>query len=218
MCLSVCFGFSLSDFFAPGTETTSTLIIWILFYLVKYSNVQARLHRQLDDVTGNANRLPEISDKPNLPYLDAFIAEIHRIVSETPLAVPHSTTQDTSLAGFFIPRDTTVFVNLWAIHHDPDNWKDPFCFRPERFLDKQGRLCVEGIMPYSAGTRSCLGERFARKAVFLYTTRLLYSFRFECREGEILPNEEDSDYGIVHCCKLFKICTIARKEKKGSTP
>ena len=195
----------------PGTETPSSVIIWILYYIIKYPDVQARLHRQLDDVIGNANRLPELSDKPNLPYLDAFITEVQRIVSETPLAVPHSTTRDTSLAGFFIPRDMTVFVNLWAIHHDPDCWEDPFCFRPERFLDEHGRLQVEGIMPFSAGKRSCPGEGFSRRAVFLYAARLLYKFRFECPQGETIPDEAESDYGIVLNCKPFKICAIARR-------
>ena len=173
--------------------------------------MQARLHRQLDDVIGKANRLPELSDKPNLPYLDAFIAEVQRIVSETPLAVPHSTTRDTSLAGYFIPRDMTVLINLWAIHHDPDYWEDPFCFRPERFLDEQGRLRVEGIMPFSAGTRSCPGESLGRKAVFLFTARLLYNFKFECPPGEKLPDVEDCDIGIVLDCKPFKICAAERR-------
>lgn len=202
---------SASDIFMPGTETPSAVLIWILFYAVKYPDVQARLHNQLDDAIGKTSRLPELSDKPNLPYLEAFIAEVQRIVSETPLAVPHSTTRDTSLAGFFIPRDMTVFVNLWAIHHDPDNWEDPFCFRPERFLDDQGRLRVEGIMPFSAGTRSCPGEGFSRRAVFLFAARLLYRFKFVLPDSERLPDEEESDYGIVLNCKPFKVCALTRR-------
>ena len=204
--------YSASDFFIPGTETPSTLITWAIFYALKHPDVQARIHRQLDDVIGNTNRLPEISNKLNLPYLDAFINEVQRIVSETPLAVPHSTTRDTSLAGFKIPRDTTVLVNLWAIHHDPDRWDDPFCFRPERFLDEQGRLCVEGIVSFSLGKRSCPGESFAKKALFLYVARLLYNFKFECLPGVILPKVEDSDFGIVLDCKPFQVCAIPRKK------
>ena len=71
-------------------------------------------------------------------------AEVQRIESVPPLAVSHSTTRDTSLVGFLIPRDMTVFVNLWAIHFD--YWEDPFCFRPARFLDEQGRLCLKGYI------------------------------------------------------------------------
>ena len=110
----VLFNSSASDIFFPGTEDPTSILNWFLLYVTKHPDLQAKIHRQLDDVIGNTRRLPELSDKPNLPYLEAFIAEVQRIVSETPLAVPHSTTRDTSLAGFFIPRDMTVFVNLWA--------------------------------------------------------------------------------------------------------
>ena len=108
-----------------------------------------------------------------------------------------------------------MLINLWAIHHDPDSWKDPFCFRPERFLDEQGRLSVERIMPFSAGTRSCPGESLGRKAVFLFSTRLLYSLKFECPPGEKLPDVEDCDIGIVLDCKPFKICAAERRNIKG---
>ena len=204
---------SASDVFFPGTETPASAVTWLVFYAVKYPDVQAKLQRQLDDVIGNTNRLPEISDKPNLPYLDAFIAEVQRIVGELPLAIPHSTIRDTSLAGFLIPRDMTVFVNIWAIHHDPDYWQDPFCFRPERFLDEQGRVHLEGIMPFSSGKRLCPGESFGRKAVFLYAARLLYRFKMECAPGTILPDEDDSVYGVVVNCKPFKIRAIERRNE-----
>ena len=155
-------------------------------------------------------RLPELSDRSNLPYLGAFITEVMRIVSETPLAIPHSTTRDTSLAGFYIPRDMTVFVNLWAIHHDLEYWGDPFTFRPERFLNEDGGLCVDGILPFSAGIRMCPGEKFGKKAVFLFVARLFYSFKFECPEGEMLPDEEDSYLGILRNCKPFNVRAITR--------
>ena len=200
---------SASDFFFAGTDTPSTQITWALFYVIKYPDVQARLHRELDNVVG-AERLPELSDKPNLSYLDAFLNEMVRIVSETPLAIPHLTMRETSLAGFYIPQDMTVIVNLWAIHHDLEYWEDPFTFRPDRFLDKEGRLGVHGILPFSAGIRSCPGERFGKKAVFLFLSRLLHRFKFECPEGEELPAEEDSDLGILRNCKPFKIRAITR--------
>ncbi|KAJ7372960.1 hypothetical protein OS493_015425 [Desmophyllum pertusum] len=199
--------------FMPGTETPSIVITWFIFYAIKYPDVQARLHRQLDDVIGHTNRLPAISDRRNIPYLEAFIAEVQRIVSDTPLAVPHSTTRDTSLAGFLSRGTRPCFLNLWAIHHNPDYWTDPFCFRPERFLDEQGRFHVEGILPFSLGKRSCPGESFAKKAVFLYAARLLYRFKFESPPGAILPGRGDSEYGgIVLDCKPFKICAIERRD------
>ena len=124
-----------------------------------------------------AERLPELSDRPNLPCLDAFLTEmvriVVRIVSETPQAIPHPTTRDTTVAGFFIPRDVTVFVNLWAIHHDIQYWVEPFTFRPERFLNDDRQLRVDGMLPFSAGIRTCPGEKFGKKSSFLICSTIV---------------------------------------------
>ena len=214
----LCYCFSASDLFIAGTETTSSVIIWIILYVTKHPDVQARLQSQLDAVIGQEGRLPQLVDKPKLSYVDATIAEVQRIVSALPMAVPHSAVRETSLAGFVVPRDMTVFLNLWAIHHDANRWHEPFCFRPERFLDESGGLRVHSILPYSAARRSCTGESFARKAVFLYTAQLFYRFQFECPSGETLPGVEDSEYGIVLDCKPFKIRVTRRNEPyKSST-
>ena len=171
------------------------------------------MHRELDNVVG-AERLPELSDRPNLPCLDAFLTEmvriVVRIVSETPQAIPHPTTRDTTVAGFFILRDVTVFVNLWAIHHDIQYWVEPFTSRPERFLNEDRQFRVDGMLPFSAGIRTCPGEKFGKKVVFLFVARLFHRFKFECPKGEELPAEEDSDLGILRNCKPFKICAVAR--------
>lgn len=66
-------------------------------------------------------------------------------------------------------------------------------------------------MPFSSGKRSCPGESFARKAVFLYAAQLLYRFRFESPPGAILPDEDDSDFGIVLESKPFEVCALARR-------
>ena len=62
----------------------------------------------------------------------------------------------------------------------------------------------------SAGIRMFPGEKFGKKAVFLFVARLFHRFKFECQEGEEIPAEEDSDLGILRNCKPFKICAVAR--------
>jgi len=31
-------------------------------------------------------------------------------------------------------------MSTYSVHHDQCNWDDPEIFRPERFLDKEGKL------------------------------------------------------------------------------
>ena len=86
----------MGEFFIAGMETTASTLCWALLYLINYPGVQQMLHQELDQVIG-PDRLPELEDKKNLPYLEATITEILRITSLGPLAIPHKTTVDTTL-------------------------------------------------------------------------------------------------------------------------
>ena len=111
------------------------------------------------------DRLPELDDKKNLPHLEATITETLSLSSLVPLSIPHKTTLDTTLQGYSIPKGTTVLMNVWSLHHDPEIWDEPEVFRPERFLDEEGNFVppkADRFLPFSAGRRVCMGEPLAR--------------------------------------------------------
>ena len=67
--------------------------------------------------------------------------------------VPHVAADDTTIQGYTIPKDSLIFANIWAVHHDHALWNDPEVFRPERFLDESGVvLQPDYYMPFSIGT------------------------------------------------------------------
>ena len=171
----------LMDLFAAGFETSSTTVYWGLAYLVKYPDIQHQLHEELDLVIGR-ERLPTLSDIASLPLLQATVYELLRVTSLAPLSVPRSTTTETKLRDFTIPKDTMVFVNLWSVHRDPAIWKDPDVFNPRRFLNGAGEVIdpksIGGFLPFSGGRRKCPGEPLALKQVSVFFAALLHSFRF----------------------------------------
>ena len=88
----------VADLFGAGTETTATTLRWAMLYMMAYPDVQARVQRELDGVTAR-NRFPRLADKPNLPYTEAVISEIQRIQTVVTLALPHLSSEDTTLLG-----------------------------------------------------------------------------------------------------------------------
>jgi len=49
-------------------------------------------------------------------------------------------------------QDTTMVLNLWSFHNDPNFWGDPEIFHPERFLDENGNLLKKDYsLPFGAG-------------------------------------------------------------------
>uniref|UniRef100_A0A4W2HID1 Cytochrome P450 1A n=1 Tax=Bos indicus x Bos taurus TaxID=30522 RepID=A0A4W2HID1_BOBOX len=139
-----------------------------------------------DKVVGRARR-PRLSDRPQLPYLESFILETFRHSSFVPFTIPHSTTRDTTLNGFFIPKERCVFINQWQVNHDPKLWGDPSVFRPERFLTSDGttidKTASEKVLLFGMGKRRCIGEVMARWEVFLFLAILLQRLEFSVPPG-----------------------------------
>ena len=202
---------TMSEVFIAGMETTASTLCWALLYLIHNPDVQRMLHQELDQVIG-PDRLPELEDKKNLPYLEATITETLRLSSLLSLAVPHKTTVNTTLQGYSIPKDTTVLTNLWSLHHDPETWGEPDAFRSQRFLDEEGNFVppkADRFLPFSAGRRVCLGESLARMELFLVLARLLHSFKFENPAGCDLPSLEPVA-GIVLVPRPFNVRALER--------
>lgn len=92
-----------------------------MFFLAmaQYPTIQARARAEVDSVVGR-DRMPEMSDIDNMPYLAALLKEIMRFHVQTPLIVPHATSQDDIHDGYFIAKGTTVIANLWFVF--PSNY------------------------------------------------------------------------------------------------
>ncbi len=144
-----------SDLFMAGTETTSTALRWGLLHLMSRPDIQTRVQQELDSVVGR-DRLPSVSDKPNLPYTMATLMELQRIGNILPLGIPHQASQDTTLMGYDIPKGTIVMPNMWCLTSDSKLWDKPDVLKPERFLDETGSSVIkyEEMMPFSIGKTS----------------------------------------------------------------
>ena len=84
---------------------------------------------------------------------------------------------------------TNVMANLSYIHLNPNIWKSPETFEPERFLDEFGHFCnQDNLIPFSVGKRVCLGQSMAEQELFLFLTGFLFRFTFQPCPDSTLPN------------------------------
>ncbi|XP_071787918.1 cytochrome P450 2J4-like isoform X2 [Asterias amurensis] len=198
------------ELFAAGTETSASTLRWALLYMIAYPEVQARVQRELDDAVGR-DRLPNMADKPQLPYTEATILEVQRLASIASLAITHMFSKDTRLLGYDIPRGTLLIANLWAVSRDPSIWSDPEKFNPERFLDEAGSLKPrEEHLPFSTGRRVCLGERLAKMELFIFFSHFLHQFTFK-RPKDVEQLSFEVNNGLTLTPMPFETCAIARK-------
>nr|AYE67166.1 cytochrome P450 [Laodelphax striatellus] len=141
---------TLVDLFMAGSDTTTNTISFLVQMLIQHPEVQERAQTEIDSIC--KGREVCLADRKQLNYVEAVIMEVQRFCNVAPLTIPHRTKKQVKLEEFIIPQDTTVLVNLYSIHMDKKFWKDPENFRPERFLDSEGRVkFVDRLIPFGTG-------------------------------------------------------------------
>uniref|UniRef100_A0A914WU01 Unspecific monooxygenase n=1 Tax=Plectus sambesii TaxID=2011161 RepID=A0A914WU01_9BILA len=210
------------DLWGAGLETTLTTLRWSILYMIHYPEVQEKIHQELDRVIGR-DRDVIMADKPTLPYTMATINEIQRRANILPLNVPHTTTQEVTLAGFQIPKDTIIQPLISCLHMDEQYFPSPELFQPERFLNSDGSLKkIEQLVPFSLGKRQCMGESLARMELFLLFANFMHNFNVSAPTGKPLPTLK-SIFGVILATILvvYLVDTFYWKRRKlppGPTP
>ncbi|XP_042396436.1 3,9-dihydroxypterocarpan 6A-monooxygenase-like [Zingiber officinale] len=174
------------DIFVAGTDTSALTLEWGLAELINHPDILRKAQDEIEAVVGK-KRLVQESDVANLPYMQAIIKETMRLHPSGPL-IPRRSTRDTKIKGYDVPANTTVFVNVWANGRDPEQWPEPFEFRPERFLEEPGqKLDVRGqhfeLIPFGSGRRLCPGASLALHFVPCALAAMLQCFDWESEDG-----------------------------------
>ena len=73
--------------------------------------------------------------------------------------VNHANTSEDVYQGYRIPAGSTVLANQWAVLHDPSIFPDPFKFKPERWLDADGKLLIDSKAPIPTKCAFGFGRR-----------------------------------------------------------
>ncbi|XP_046585105.1 cytochrome P450 2U1-like [Haliotis rubra] len=198
----------ITDLFVAGSETTATTIRWTMIYFLLNPEIQERCFREIQEHIGQSRR-PSMKDKINLPYVEATIMEVLRRADIAPTALPHTVPHDVQFRGFTFPKGVQVIPMLDSVLQDPDVWGDPDNFRPDRFLDDNGKIVKKDeFIPFSLGRRVCLGEAMARMEVFLFLTTMIQRFKFIPVDGQ-MPSL-DGIMGITHSPRPFVMKAIPR--------
>lgn len=200
---------TMADAFSAGFETTSTTIRWFLLLMIRYPDIQKKVQEELKAVV-EKGQLPRWEDRNKCPFTMATIEETLRISVPGPLLLPHKATKDSTLEGYTIPKDTTIFINVWNLHFDEKEWEDPYRFNPERFIDSEGKLMqvayVKSYLPFGAGRRVCVGETLAKHELFIILTRLLQQYEIVPEQGVPAPSLIGDFQGVIHRPKPFRVC------------
>ncbi|XP_040210990.1 cytochrome P450 2C29-like [Rana temporaria] len=168
---------------AAGSETTANTLKFCLILLAHYPDVQAKVQQEIDEVTQSLH-LPRLENRPQLPYTNAVIHEMQRVLDLAPVPLFHAVAKDIEFRGYTLPKGTIILPFLTSVLNDPSQWETPEQFNPGHFLDEQGQFRNRvAFMPFSAGKRICAGENLARMELFLLLSAMLQKFTLKLPPG-----------------------------------
>ncbi|NWT69346.1 CP4V2 protein, partial [Prunella himalayana] len=177
----------VDTFMFEGHDTTAAAMNWVLYLLGHNPEVQKKVHRELDEVFHNTERPVTMDDLKNLRYLECVVKEALRLYPSVPMFA-RTLREDCCIKGYQIPRGANVLILTYALHRDPEVFPDPEEFRPERFFpeNSKGRHPY-AYVPFSAGPRNCIGQRFAQMEEKTLLALILRRFWVEsCQKPEEL--------------------------------
>ncbi|XP_033748007.1 cytochrome P450 2U1-like [Pecten maximus] len=197
------------DLFNAGTDTTSNTLEWAALYMISFPDVQGKCQQEIDEVVGQGRQV-RLSDRQRMPYVEATLLEIQRIVNVASSSLPHIASRDAVVAGHRIPKGAVIFGNLQVTHMDSSYWDDPLAFKPGRFLDPDYKVKkYNGFMPFSVGPRACPGESLAKAAMFLIFSNTLQKLDLRKTEEDTVLSFE-GEYGITVSPKPFELRAFER--------
>ncbi|KAG2441573.1 hypothetical protein HXX76_003194 [Chlamydomonas incerta] len=178
------------SFILAGYDTTGTTLALTTFLLANNPTVQDKLRAEL---VANRGLLDSADGLAQLPYLDAVLKESQRLhpavgfywrdaTSDIPLP---------ELGGLVIPKGSFVSISIYSMHRDPEQWKEPERFIPERFLQVTGGALGPtdpgAYLPFGNGPRMCVGYKMATMVVKSVMAGLLLRYRVALHPRQPLP-------------------------------
>ncbi|KAG6650769.1 cytochrome P450 71B36-like isoform X2 [Carya illinoinensis] len=179
------------NLFLGGVDTGAITMIWAMAELVKSPKVMKRAQDEVRKIVGNKGRVTEI-DTDHLPYIKMIMKETLRLHPPATLLLPRQTMVPFKLHDYDIKAQSIMQVNAWGIGRDPQYWKNPEEFIPDRFIDSSVDYKGQNFefLPFGAGRRGCPGIYMATSTIELALANLLYCFDWKLPPG---MKEEDID-------------------------
>lgn len=167
----------LMTVFLAGHETTATALMWTFFLLTQHPEVFQKLKTEVKEVLGDGELTFEHLSQ--LKYTKACINESMRLYPPVWL-IGRMATEDNMVGDYLIKKGTNVLISPYIVHRNPNYWKDPEVFEPERWDTEQVKQMDKyAYFPFAAGPRMCIGNNFALLEADIILAKVIQQFDIE---------------------------------------
>ena len=163
--------------FISGHDSTSTSLSWCLYELGRRPEIQEKLFEEID--AAYHQDIPIMEKVTRLKYLECVKEEVLRFQNPVP-SYGRRIEKDFNLCGKTIPAGTEAIIDTFSLHMNEKYWSDPESFQPDRFHSEEYvNRHPYAFVPFSAGPRNCLGQKFALLELKTFLFYVLSEFKVE---------------------------------------
>lgn len=158
-----------------GHETTSNTLSWTLHLLATHADIQRHVRDEVSEALSSGPQNAALVKR--LPYTRMVIQEAMRLYPPVWL-LGRFVAEDDEIDGVRIPKGSVVFLSPYVTQRHPDFWDRPETFDPSRFLPERAEKRPQhSYFPFSAGPRTCIGDRFAMMEAQIILAHILTRYR-----------------------------------------
>ncbi|XP_065091471.1 cytochrome P450 4d1-like [Ochlerotatus camptorhynchus] len=166
----------VDTFMFEGHDTTTSGIAFTILQLAKHQDIQEKLYQETLSVLGrhDCKTTPlTYNNIQDFKYLDMIVKESLRLLPPVSF-IGRKLVEATEINGTIIPAGVDVTVPIYMVHRNPKVYPDPERFDPERFAeDAENLRGPYDYIPFSVGSRNCIGQRYALMELKVAIIRLV---------------------------------------------
>ncbi|XP_026320324.1 cytochrome P450 4c3-like [Hyposmocoma kahamanoa] len=151
----------VDTFMFEGHDTTACGLTYLLLSIANNKHIQDKVVAELNKIFGENERPASIEDLAAMRYLECCIKETLRLYPPVPF-LTRTLSETVKLSNYTVPAGTECIIQSYDLHRREDLYVNAHKFDPDRFLPEN---CVGrhpfAYIPFSAGPRNCIGQKFA---------------------------------------------------------
>ncbi|XP_050681329.1 cytochrome P450 4c3-like isoform X2 [Leptidea sinapis] len=167
----------VDTFMFEGHDTTSAGLTFCFLMLAEHSDVQDRIFDELESIYGDSSRRPTMEDLSKMQYLECCIKESLRLYPPVPF-ISRRLTEPVKLSNFDVPKGSMCHIHIYDLHRQESVYKNASQYDPDRFSPEN---CIGrphyAYIPFSAGPRNCIGQKFAMMELKSIVSAVLRRFK-----------------------------------------
>nr|XP_022910602.1 cytochrome P450 4C1-like [Onthophagus taurus]XP_022910603.1 cytochrome P450 4C1-like [Onthophagus taurus] len=173
----------VDTFMFEGHDTTTAAINWTLFLLGNHQDIQDKVYEEVNQVFQNYENLT-INSLNDLKLLERCCKEALRLYPSVPF-IGRKLIEDIKLKEYLIPAGCTISIQMVTLHRNPNVFPKPNKFDPDRFLPENTKnRHPYAYVPFSAGPRNCIGQKFAIYEEKIILAYILKNYRIISTQTE----------------------------------